>query len=106
LVMKKRVGVKFCGNCNPHVSTETIYRQIKESLGNNPYIEFLHWEEPQLDCLLVLSGCPADCANRPDFIGYEIVVAGKSVARTSCAMEIIADKVSGIIENLVYAQQE
>lgn len=55
------VGIKYCGGCNPHYDRVEFVEQLKQQ---NPQ---LHVEvaQPQqvYDCLLVICGCPAQCAN-------------------------------------------
>ncbi|MDK2919931.1 MAG: hypothetical protein PWQ37_2664 [Candidatus Petromonas sp.] len=74
---KIKVGVKYCGNCNPYIDTQQLFSILQNELQDE--IIFTHWEKKPYDALLILSGCPADCAKRPQFSGPGIVVAGKTV---------------------------
>ncbi len=88
-----KVGVKFCGNCNPHVNTGDLYRKIKENLENTDGFKFVPKDTPGLDVLIVISGCPVDCAERPPGTYREIVAAGESVNRVGCAAAEIPGKI-------------
>ena len=88
-----KVGVKFCGNCNPHVSTGDIYRKIKDKVKNMDGFHLVPKDTPGLDVLIVLSGCPADCAERPPGEYQEIVAAGETVNRVGCTVGEIEVKV-------------
>ncbi|MHB1418115.1 MAG: hypothetical protein ACYCX4_00785 [Bacillota bacterium] len=85
----KRVAVKFCGNCNPHIDIRALYL-ILRSAG---ICEFLPVDHPQCEYLLVLSGCPTDCATRPPFAGKVIVVAGAALNNIPCPEDALAGKI-------------
>jgi len=89
----KKVGVKFCGNCNPHVDTGEIYREIQDKLGQLKGFELVSKDTPGLDVLIVISGCPVDCAERPPGTYREIVAAGESLNRVGCAAAEISEKI-------------
>jgi hypothetical protein len=89
-----QVGVKFCGNCNPHISTGDIYKKIKQRCGQEDInVEFVSWETPGIKILMVLCGCPANCATRPPGDYEEVVVAGQAVNEEFCGKESIPLKV-------------
>ncbi|MGI6096520.1 MAG: hypothetical protein ACOYBM_00145 [Dethiobacteria bacterium] len=71
-----KVGVKFCGNCNPHIDTISLYRELVYSLPT----EFVNYED-EYELLLVLSACEVDCAARPGRGHPELVVAGSTINR-------------------------
>ncbi len=88
-----KIGVKYCGNCNPQIDGPKLVKRIKELL---PDSLFLSAEDPGIDVLLIVSGCPVDCATRPKFTGPLVVVAGKTVDRVPCEAaeipEVVAEK--------------
>lgn len=89
-----QVGVKFCGNCNPHISTGDIYKKIKQRCGQRAVnVEFVSWDTPGIKKLLVLCGCPSNCATRPTGMYEEVVVAGQAVNQEFCSEESIPLKV-------------
>lgn len=72
-----RVGVKYCGHCNPEVEGPELVAQI---LTLAPEITVVTWEEDK-DILLVISSCAFDCVSRPAFHGPVVNVAGSFVER-------------------------
>ena len=73
-----KVGVKFCGNCNPQRDMPELLNLLSIVTEK---IRFVRWQEPPFEILLILSGCPVDCATRPEFFGPCIVVTNESVDR-------------------------
>lgn len=76
-----RIGVKFCGNCNPQLDTRALFSELQK------YGVFESWRTPPYDALLIISGCVSDCAERPVFSGRVIVVAGYTVDRVEIKKE-------------------
>lgn len=56
-----KVGVKFCGGCNPRFDRSSLLAQIKERYKGVALFEPAR-EEESYDRLLVISGCPRACA--------------------------------------------
>lgn len=71
--MKAKIGVKYCGNCNPHLDGPALVRELAQL---NPDLLFTSYRDEGMDVLLIVSGCPVDCASRPDFQGSTVVVRG------------------------------
>ena len=62
-----KVGVKFCGGCNPHYPRGEAYKRIASDL---PEIDFGYAEEDEnYDQLLVIGGCTACC---PAYDQYKV----------------------------------
>lgn len=72
-----RIGVKYCGNCNPQINSPEIIRALGNLLPEE--YRFIPWAQGDYRVLIVMGGCPADCADRPEFSGPLISVAGKHV---------------------------
>ncbi len=68
-----KVGVKYCGHCNPHINGPELVQNLKQRLQN---IEIVGWDSPAYDVLLMVSACMSGCLNRPPLKGpwIEIVV--------------------------------
>lgn len=79
-----RVGVKFCGNCNPRISGRALLDQVKANMTETLWLQA---DNPKKDALLIISGCPVDCATRPDWKGPTVVTAGETVNSISCALD-------------------
>lgn len=52
------------------------------------------------DVLLVFSGCPTDCAERPAFIGPLIKVAGETLESLPCPAERLAEGITQLLNDL------
>lgn len=85
MIFPIRIGVKFCGNCNPLITCKKLLQEIKTVISKVGLdIEYDSWKSPDIDLLLVISGCPVDCATRPDQNIIELVVAGETIEGFSC----------------------
>lgn len=58
------VGVKFCGNCNPHIATPVLLKKLQHEA---PDIEFTFNDDIPWDAVLVLNACPVGCRNIEGF---------------------------------------
>jgi uncharacterized metal-binding protein len=97
-----KVAVKFCGNCNPQVSVSEILQEVKDkAAGMLPEVEFVFRGAEDADLLLVISGCPVDCAERPQRILREIVVAGEAVNAVACGLSRLSSQVVNLLKNLL-----
>ncbi|AYD40523.1 hypothetical protein D4Z93_08280 [Clostridium fermenticellae] len=88
--MIKRVGVKFCGNCNPHINTAFLLEQLKNSSRD---MKFVCWEKNKYDILLLLNSCPVGCATRPEFDGPLVIVTSDSVNYLPVSFEKIVNEI-------------
>jgi hypothetical protein len=79
-IKMKKVRVKFCGGCNPHIDRGKVYRKIRELLDGEGF-QFTVEEEHQADLLLLIDGCPTSCNSTESEIAESLVVriAGESV---------------------------
>ncbi len=97
----KTVTVKYCGHCNPHLQGPVILEQVK---GKLPHVRFISGaSEEGAGVLLVISGCPVDCAARPS--GFSSVIAtagytvdGRNVSKDTLVAEI-SSKLQGLLED-------
>ena len=71
-----KVGLKFCGNCNPSIDIPALTGTLAEQAA---WLSFVPWDGEGYAVLLVLNACDSGCAGRPDFSGPVITVAGESV---------------------------
>jgi len=60
VVIKKRVGIKYCGGCNPSYERVKWVERLKNQLGD--CFLFLPSKEPNIDLLVFVSGCLRGCA--------------------------------------------
>lgn len=55
-----RIGVRFCGGCNPRYDRGAFYKETVEA--NSQHDFFIAEEGENYDKILVIGGCPACCA--------------------------------------------
>lgn len=60
--MKKvfKIGVKYCGGCNPHIDRGLLVEKVRERLDEQPVV-FTGFQEEDLDLLFLVSGCGTGC---------------------------------------------
>jgi hypothetical protein len=59
-ISKKRIGIKYCGGCNPHYDRVDMVQKVRSLLRNR--FLFLRHDQDNLDRLILVSGCPRACA--------------------------------------------
>jgi hypothetical protein len=102
-----KVAVKFCGNCNPQISGGEIFQDIKaKTAAICKEVEFVSWESPDADVLVVISGCSVDCATRPQGSPQKIVVAGEYVNNVLCDIDQISTRVINHLQLLLCGRKE
>jgi len=60
-----RVGVKYCGGCNPEYDRVALVEQIKERLEGK--VSFVSPESEGIDIILAVNGCRTACADLSGF---------------------------------------
>lgn len=68
--MKLRVGIKYCGGCNPEYDRVAIVDHIMQSLQDK--IEIVRSESEDVDLILSVNGCSTACADLKSFEGLKI----------------------------------
>jgi len=99
----KTVGVKYCGGCNPHIDRTKLALDIIRRLPSNFALAHASSPEPW-EVGLLICGCPAACADRPDVktLAYRwITIAGNSTDGETCPEDQIADAVVKKIKTLL-----
>ena len=62
----KKVGVRYCGGCNPRYDRGGVFQKIRDRLQD---IDFeVAQEGVEYDALLVIGGCTSCCASYHQFI--------------------------------------
>lgn len=61
----KRVGLKYCGGCNPSYDRVEYVREIQEAAGNR--VEWVSLDEKGFSSLLLVSGCDKQCAEMAEY---------------------------------------
>ena len=68
--MKLRVGIKYCGGCNPEYDRVAIVDHIKQNLQDE--IEIVRPESEDVDLILSVNGCSTACADLKSFENLKI----------------------------------
>ncbi len=55
----KRIGLKYCGGCNPSYERVEYVQRIQAAAGNR--MEWVSIEEGDFDTLLIVNGCDKQC---------------------------------------------
>lgn len=92
-----KVGVKFCGNCNPHIDMLSLYKKLKIKLPNT---EFIQWDEGGFSILLILNSCPIGCATHPEFSGPKLIVTSDSINYMNTLPEDLCDNIIKYLNEL------
>ena len=74
-----RIGVKFCGNCNPRLDMPELFKSLAAEVKAEE-LNFVRWDDSDgYEVLLVLNSCQVGCATLPEFTGTCIIVTNESV---------------------------
>jgi len=68
-----RIGVKYCGGCDPVYDRVKRVEKIAKSLKH--YVKLVSYREPPYKILLVINGCHKQCAELEEIpnIGAEVI---------------------------------
>ena len=67
-----KMGLKYCGGCNPEYDRVALVRHIEESLQGR--VKFVSPEGEGVGLILAVEGCSTACADLSAFQGKEIRV--------------------------------
>ena len=59
-MVKKKIGIKYCGGCNPEYERVELIRRIQVLLQDRFLL--LGYEERDLCAMVFVEGCPRACA--------------------------------------------
>ena len=62
-----KVGIKYCGGCNPDYDRVALFKMIEERLKGK--IKFVFPEGADINLVLVIEGCKTACADLTSFDG-------------------------------------
>lgn len=96
----KRIGLKYCGGCNPQIDRTALASEIGSLLPPDCRLETV--KPPYtLGIAIMICGCPTACADRPDIRGMArrwIRVAGDTIDCEPLPPKGLAARVAEIIE--------
>ena len=94
-----KLMIKFCGSCNPHIDTGKVANKLKELLAQKGVLPVYSCCSSDCQVLIILSGCPVDCAQRPIQTENTIVVAGSQVNLENCSPDLLPERVFQLLKN-------
>jgi hypothetical protein len=68
--LKLKIGLKYCGGCNPTYDRVALVKKIERRLRKE--VEFVSPESEGVDLVLAVQGCSTACADLSAFRGMEI----------------------------------
>lgn len=96
---KVKVGVKYCGHCNPYSDGPAIIKAT-EALATG--LEFVSWGDDEKKVLLIISGCLNDCVSKPAFDGPVVHIANNTLN----GKQWTADELPGVIVTTIMSLLE
>ena len=96
----KRIGLKYCGGCNPQIDRTALAVEIGSLLPPDCRLETVK-PSHAYGVAVMICGCPTACADRPDIRGMArrwIRVAGNTIDCESLPPVELAARVIEIID--------
>ena len=90
-----RVGLKYCGGCNPEYDRVALVRHMEESLQGR--VEFVKPASEGVELILAVEGCSTACADLSTFQGMEVRIiytiegAGRFIKEIGTQLGLFAD---------------
>lgn len=78
----QRIGVKYCGGCNPEIDRRELIEGLARLLPDDQRLETGQPSE-QWEIAILVCGCPVACLDRPEARG----LARKSVLVSGCMVD-------------------
>jgi 4-hydroxybutyrate CoA-transferase len=104
----KRIGVKYCGGCNPLIERSQFVARLKEELSVDLQPTAGQSGE-KWDLGILVCGCPVACADRPEVRSLArswIVVGGPTVEQKAIPEKELANVVALKIKKTVTEGEE
>jgi 4-hydroxybutyrate CoA-transferase len=61
-----KVGIKYCGGCNPRYHRALVVRRLREDF---PDVDVVRADSLDVDVVAVVCGCPVACASHAELKG-------------------------------------
>jgi hypothetical protein len=65
-----KVGIKYCGGCNPYYDRVALVKRIERRLQG--HVEFVSAANDDVDLVIAVEGCNTACADLSSFDGKKI----------------------------------
>jgi len=72
----KKVGIKYCGGCNPYYDRVALVERIERLLTGK--VEFVSSENRHVDLVLAVQGCATCCADLKSYKGKPIHIISRT----------------------------
>ena len=82
-----KVGVKFCGGCNPYYDRVALVKRIESRLRGK--VAFVSTANDDVDLVLAVEGCNTACADLSSFAGKDRRVITQSEDADEFIQEIL-----------------
>ena len=82
-----KVGIKYCGGCNPDYDRVALFKMIEERLKG--HVRFVSPEGADINLVLVIEGCKTACADLTSFDGKKIFKITQSEDAKNFIQEIL-----------------
>ena len=82
-----KVGIKYCGGCNPYYDRVALVRQLEKRLAGK--VEFVSADNDDVDLVLAVEGCNTACADLSPFDGNKIRVITQVKDAESFIQEVL-----------------
>ena len=91
----RKIGLKYCGGCSPRYDRVQAVASIKRRLEGR--VEFVSYEDRDVEGILVVTGCPTACVNMAPFEGHPVwVVSGPRDVEDFIEKIIEVESVNGL----------
>lgn len=101
---KKKVALKYCGSCNPHVSLSEIARHLSRVAEKRDYFQMVPLSDEDIDVVVILCGCPRACGDKEEVRArakQSLVTAGESLGRKPIAEKHLPSAVEQELVNIL-----
>jgi hypothetical protein len=70
--MSKKVGLKYCGGCDPGFDRVELFTRIRAAAGDA--IEWVSVDDQGFDTVLLIAGCDRACPEQnPEILRYRVI---------------------------------
>ena len=91
---KHRIGLKYCGGCTPRYDRVQTVRSLRERLKDT--VELFSYEDPDIEGVLVVAGCPTACVDLVPFKGRPVWVVTSPQDAEHFAETMMKEKKNGL----------
>lgn len=89
---KLKIGLKYCGGCNPTYDRGAMAEKIQRELDDQA--DFVTTLDEDVNMVLSIQGCDVSCADLKPFEGFDVRIVN-SVEDAEKFIETIKEKVNG-----------